>query len=213
VNPFTGEGKKSVALEIARDLGNAPDVVICPVGDGCIVGGLYKGFGDLLDLGLIDHLPRLYGVQAEGASPIVKAFESGIDITPLSHVTTIADSICVGHPRDGAKALRATRQSHGAMLAVSDEEIFTAQRVLASKAGIFAEPAAAAPMAGLVKLREKRLIGEHESVVILVTGHGLKDIDTALRNVPRNDEITKPDLESVAKRVQHLIQVKAQRSG
>jgi threonine synthase len=196
VNPFTGEGKKTVALEIARDLAMSPDVVICPVGDGCIIGGIYKAFSDLLGLELIDHLPRLYGVQFEGSN-LVKAFETNIEIEPLTNVKTIADSIAVGYPRDGMKALRAVRNTGGAMIAVSDESILEAQRILASKAGIFAEPAASASYAGLINLLEKGLIKKDETTVILITGHGLKDIDVVLKNIKLDMEPIEPTLETI----------------
>lgn len=205
VNPFTGEGKKTVALEIARDMGRAPDAVICPVGDGCIIGGVHKGFRDLLGLGLIDHIPRLYGVQAEGACPVVKAYQSGSDIRVMSTVTTIADSIAVGHPRDGVKALRAVRETSGAMIAVSDREILEAQKVLAAKAGVFAEPAASASLAGLLKLVAGRMIGKRENVVILITGHGLKDIDTAIGNVAFDSEVIKPHIDSVERKIARFL--------
>ncbi len=202
VNPFTGEGKKSASLEIAVDLGGAPDAVVCPVGDGCIIGGLYKGFADLHGLGLIEHIPRLFGVQAEGASPVVRAFESGSDIIPQKSAKTAADSISVGYPRDGVKALRAVKESGGAMIAVSDGEILEAQKTLASKAGIFAEPAASAGMAGLMSLLEKGLIGRDEKIVLVLTGHGLKDIDTALGQMAMDEKAVSPDIESIAKIVE-----------
>jgi threonine synthase len=204
VNPFTGEGKKSAALEIACVLGYAPDAVVIPVGDGCIIGGIYKGFSDLLGLGLINKIPRLYGVQAVGASTIVEAFSRGGEIIPMGSTNTIADSIAVGCPRDGVKALRAARTSSGAMLAVDDSEILDAQRVLASKAGIFSEPAASASFAGLLKAREKKLIAADEKVVLLLTGHGLKDTATAAKNIECNIEIINPDIDSVKKKVSEL---------
>ena len=204
VNPFTGEGKKSAAIEIAVKLGRAPDVVVCPVGDGCIIGGLYKGFADLLGLGLIEKLPRLYGVQAEGAAPLVKVFERGGDIEPVDKTDTIADSIAVGCPRDGVKALRAVRATGGAMVAVSDTEILTAQRTLASKAGVFSEPAASAAYAGLLRLIENDSIQRGETTVVLLTGHGLKDIETVRKNVSTDIEITSPDIDSVIKRAKQL---------
>lgn len=204
VNPFTGEGKKSVALEIVRDLGEIPDAVICPVGDGCIIGGVHKAFVDLRGLGLTTRLPRLYGVQAEGASPLVKAFETNSELEPLKDVSTVADSISVGTPRDGTKALRAVRDSGGAMVAVSDEEILDAQKKMATLGGMFAEPAASAPLAGLGRLIERNLVGRRESVVLLMTGHGLKDTQTALRNVTIEEELVEPDIDSVARKLGDL---------
>jgi threonine synthase len=200
VNPFTGEGKKSAALEIACDLGFAPDAVIIPVGDGCIMGGIHKGFSDLYDLELISKIPRLYGVQAAGAAPVVEAYNRGGEIIPLEKTDTIADSIAVGYPRDGVKALRAARNSKGGMVTVSDTEILEAQRILASKAGIFAEPAAAAGLAGLKKLTSSGKINRADTIVLLLTGHGLKDIATASKNINCDMEIINPDMDSVKRK-------------
>jgi threonine synthase len=205
VNPFTGEGKKSAAIEIAVALGEAPDVVVCPVGDGCIIGGLHKGFSDLLGLGLIRKMPRLYGIQAAGAAPLVKAFENGGDVKPYEITHTVADSISVGCPRDGVKALRAVRNTYGAMVAVSDREILAAQRTLASAAGVFAEPAASAAYAGLLRLIENDSIQREETAVVVLTGHGLKDIETARNNIITDIEITRPDIDSVTRRAAKLI--------
>jgi threonine synthase len=204
VNPFTGEGKKTAALEIARESDKMPDAVVCPVGDGCILGGLYKGFYDIHKLGLIDRIPRLFGVQAEGASPVVKAFQQNSKISSLPEVNTIADSISVGRPRDGAKALRAVNKSNGAMIAVTDNEILSAQKVLASEAGVFVEPAAAASCAGLIKLKNENYLNSGESIVLLLTGHGLKDIDTAMKNINSEIEILKPDLNVISERVEQM---------
>jgi threonine synthase len=178
--------------------------VIIPVGDGCIIGGIYKGFSYLLGLGLISKIPRLYGIQAIGASPIVKAFNSDGEIKPMESTNTIADSIAVGCPRDGVKALRAARTSGGAMLAVEDSEILQAQRILASKAGIFSEPAASASFAGLLKAIDKKMIRANETVVLLLTGNGLKDTATAAKNIESNIEIINPDIDSVKKKVSEL---------
>ncbi len=204
INPFAGEGKKSAAIEIAVSLGRAPDSVVCPVGDGCIIGGLYKGFADLLGLGLIEKMPRLYGVQAEGAAPLVRAFENGGDVVPLEITNTIADSIAVGCPRDSVKAIRAVINTRGAMISVSDRKILAAQKTLAATAGIFAEPAASAAYAGLLRLIENDSIPRSETTVALLTGHGLKDIETARKNVTADIEVTKPDMHSVIERIRQL---------
>ena len=205
VNPYTGEGKKTAALEIACVLQKAPDAVICPVGDGCIISGLYKGFTDLKNLGLISQIPRLYGVQALGAAPLVKAYETNSEIKPLTNICTIADSISVGYPRDGVKALRAIRNSGGAMVAVSDDEILKAQKLLASKAGVFAEPAASAAIAGLLKLQVMKSITTDETIVTLLTGHGLKDIASVMNNTKMEVEILKPDMDSISARIRKII--------
>jgi threonine synthase len=187
VNPYLGEGKKTAALEICEQLGfDPPDRVFVSVGDGCIIGGLWKGFCDFKKLGLIDRLPRLYGIQAGGSAPLVRAFEKGEKTaTPLIEAKTCADSICVGQPRDHIKALRAVYESQGAMLAVEDDEILEAMRRLAREAGVFAEPAGATGFAGLCRLASQGEIGPGERVVVLVTGNGLKDVQTAISAVDR----------------------------
>jgi len=187
VNPYLGEGKKTAALEICEQLNfDPPDRVFVSVGDGCIIGGLWKGFCDFKRLGLIDRLPRLFGVQAAGSAPLVRAFEKGEKVAaPLQEARTCADSICVGQPRDHIKALRAVYESKGAMLAVEDDEIRGAMRFLARRAGIFAEPAGATGFAGLRRLVSTGEIDPRERVVVLVTGNGLKDVQTAISAVDR----------------------------
>ncbi len=199
-NPYLSEGKKTAALEICEQLRwRPPDAVFVSVGDGCVIGGLWKGFYDLLRVGLIDRIPRLVGVQAEGCQPIKWAWETG---QPVGTVVprTIADSIAVGHPRDAHKALRAVRESHGFMVAVSDEEILEAMGLLARETGIFGEPAGVAGFAGLRKALSDRKIGSGERVVAVVTGSGLKDVEAALRAASRPTEI-EPTLEAVAKQM------------
>lgn len=195
-NPYLSEGKKTAALEICEQLDwQAPDTVFVSVGDGCIIGGLWKGFHDLLELGFIDRMPRLVGVQAQGCQPVRRAWESGRAVEPVK-AETMADSIAVGQPRDALKALRAVRRSGGFMLAVSDEEILQAMRRLASKTGIFGEPAGVAGLAGLIQALSRGDIRSDERVVAVMTGHGLKDIEGALRAVRAPAEID-PALEAV----------------
>ena len=185
-NPFMTEGKKTAAYEICEQLGwQAPDVVFVPVGDGCILGGIHKGFRDLLALGWIDRLPRLMGVQAEGSASLAAAFEQGLtwdQIRPIE-AETVADSICASLPRDRIKALAAVRETHGRFLAVSDAEILGAIPTLAQKTGVFCEPAAAAAYAGLAKAVREGWVGPQERVVLLLTGSGLKDVASAMRTV------------------------------
>lgn len=185
-NPYMSEGKKTVAYEVCEQLGwDAPDAVLVPVGDGCIIGGVHKGFKDLLALGWIEKMPRIIGVQAEGSSPLVDAWEhdlEGWEMEPVE-ASSVADSIVAGLPRDRNKALRAARESGGAFLSVSDEEIVAAIPMLAQGVGIFAEPAAAAAYAGLVKAVEQELVSPDDRSVVLATGSGLKDIATAMKSV------------------------------
>lgn len=181
INPYLAEGKKTGALEICEQLNwNAPQVVFVPVGDGCIISGIWKGFKDFYNLGMIDSLPLLVGVQAEGSSPLVKAFQKGAREAIPENVQTIADSISVGLPRDQVKALRAVHQSGGKFISVSDTEIIAAQKKLPKETGIFVEPAAATAFAGLLKLHQEKKIDANDTVVVLLTGSGLKDISTFL---------------------------------
>lgn len=182
-NAFTAEGKKTAAFEIAEQLHwQVPDRVIVGVGDGNIIGGLWKGFCDLQQLGWIERIPKLTGVQAAGAAPLVAAVNGDGVIRPVDG-HTIADGINVGDPRDGTRALRAMRNTGGGAVAVSDEEIIAAIPRLARTTGVFAEPGGAAAFAGFIKLREGGVIQSDERVVLVITGSGLKDINTARRSV------------------------------
>lgn len=204
-NPFTLEGKKTAALEIWEQLGNyqfpnSPIAIFVSVGDGNIISGIHKGFKDLLALGWIEQVPRLFGVQAEGAAAVANAFRAGTEaITPVE-AQTIADSISVGLPRDGVRAVRAATQTGGAYLTVSDEEILAAIAALGG-VGIFAEPAGAAAYAGLVKAVEEGIIGEKDPVVVVNTGSGLKDVGAAMK-VVTVAPIIEPSLQAVKKFLQ-----------
>jgi len=185
-NPYMTEGKKTASFEICEQLGwQAPDVIFVSVGDGCIIGGLHKGLRDLLSLGWIGHMPRLIGVQAEGSSFMVQAWESGEDVLtkdPID-VATVADSISAGLPRDRIKAMAAVKETRGAYLSVSDDEILSSIPVLARGCGVFGEPAGVASYAGLVKAVDQGLVDKDERIVILNTGNGLKDIQSAMKSV------------------------------
>jgi threonine synthase len=182
INPYMSEGKKTAALEICEQLDwQVPDKMFVSVGDGCIIGGLWKGLRDLHALGFIERIPQLIGVQAEGSAPLVKAWEQGTEELRPIIPETIADSISVGIPRDGIKALRAVCNTDGLYVAVSDEEILEAMRVLGREAAVFAEPAGATGFAGLLKLLREGRIDPHQRIVVLVTGNGLKDTETAIK--------------------------------
>jgi threonine synthase len=188
-NPYMSEGKKTAAFEIAEQLDwEAPDVVVVSVGDGCIIGGLHKGFRDLLSLGWIERIPRLVGVQAEGSAFLAEAWERGEDVVskPRIDAHTVADSISAGLPRDRIKAMRAVVESGGVFVRVDDEAILASIPVLARSCGVFAEPAAAAAHAGLVAAVSNGSIDPGERVVLLSTGTGLKDVPAALRAVERS---------------------------
>lgn len=180
VNPYLIEGKKTVSLEIAEQLGyNIPDYVAISVGDGCTIAGVWKGFKDLYEIGFIDKLPKLISVQAEGCNPINRTIESNKSLEAMEE-NTIADSIAVGVPRNPDKAIRAVKESKGITVNVSDEEILSAMRVLGRTAGVFAEPAGAAGTAGLIKAVKMSRIPTDASVVSVVTGNGLKDVANAI---------------------------------
>jgi threonine synthase len=181
INPYLSEGKKTVSFEIAEQLGfTVPDYVAVSVGDGCTIAGVWKGFKDLYAIGFIDRLPRLVSVQAAGCCPVNLAFEKGSPLAPMEE-NTIADSIAVGVPRNGEKALRAIRESGGIAVNVSDKEILEAMGLLGSAAGVFGEPAGAAATAGLKKAVEGGLIPAEALTVSIVTGNGLKDSAGAQR--------------------------------
>lgn len=179
INSYLVEGKKTAGLEIAEQLReNIPDWVVVSVGDGCTIGGIGKGLQEMKWLGFVDRVPRLLGVQAEGAKPIFDAFYSGKDLIP-SVTNTIADSIAVGTPRNWRRAIQQVRLSHGKMITVSDEEILEAMRVTARLGGVFGEPAGVTGSAGLHKAIHKGIVNPNESALVLITGNGLKDIQSA----------------------------------
>ena len=211
-NPFTAEGKKTAAFEIwewwvaehrewhaqgdPRDR-HPPLTVFVPVGDGNIISGIYKGFKDLLELGWINRLPRLIGVQAEGSAAIANAFHAGTErITPVS-ASTLADSISVDQPRDGVRAIRAAHKTGGTYITVSDAEILAAIAAL-GPLGIFAEPAGATAYAGLVKAVKQAIVSSEDPILVLNTGFGLKDIRAAMQAVSAAPVI-EPTLEAIRK--------------
>lgn len=199
INPYVGEGKKTAAYEIVEALDwNAPDVLVTSVGDGSIIGGQYKGFYDMLQLGWIERLPRLIGVQAKGSAAMYAAWREGVDPVDMEPIEaeTVADSISAGLPRDRVKAMRAVRESGGAYIDVSDEEILAAIPQLAQLTGVFAEPAASASLAGLRKAIEEGLVKPDERVVLLATGNGLKDIASARKSVGAGVTV-EPSLDAV----------------
>jgi len=199
VNPFTTEGKKTVSLEIAEQLEwDVPDVVAVSVGDGSIISGTYKGFWDLHQLGWIDKIPRIIGVQAEGSSVLAQAWKNGIEAVDIvrTEAVTIADSISSELPRDRAKALRAVRATDGAYVTVSDDEILTALPQFAQLSGVFAEPAAVATYAGVQRAVESGVINSEESVCLLMTGNGLKDVRRAQESVAQGIRV-QPNMDAV----------------
>ena len=181
INPYLMEGKKTVSLEIAEQLGwRSPDYVALSVGDGCTIAGVWKGFKDLFAAGFIDRLPRLISVQAENTCPINRAVETGEAWKPMEE-NTLADSISVGVPRNPDKAIAAIRESNGLTVEVSDDEILAAMRYLGRTCGVFGEPAGVTGTAGLIKLAKLGLLPADAEIVSIVTGNGLKDTANAVK--------------------------------
>jgi threonine synthase len=199
-HPLTIEGKKTAALEIWAQLGfQPPDAVVVPCGDGVIIGGVYKGFRDLREAGLIEQLPRLVCVQAESSSAISQYVATG-KFRAAEAPGTIADSISVSVPSNAHMARRAVCESNGFCVTVSDSEILEAQALLARTTGIYAEPAAAATVAALPECRGR--LAADPMVVLLVTGHGLKDVDASLGRIALPEPI-EPTLRAAVARIGH----------
>jgi len=188
VDPYILEGEKTIVFEVCEQLGwRTPSRIIAPVGTGGLFSMLWKGLRELSETGLIeDGEPRLTSVQAEGCDPIVTAFEGHYEkVKPASHVDTLAVDLKVPSPPLGEMVLEALRGSHGSAVAVSDEEILEATRLLAKTEGVFAEPAAASTVAALRKMVEERTMDPWEEVVCVITGAGLKDPSATLRLLDR----------------------------
>lgn len=201
LNPMVVEGNKTAALEIWEELhGDLPDFALVAVGDGSVVAGICKGFQELVEIGLGERVPRVYGVQAEGATAVAHAFSRYVEGQPIlpaeEKAETVADSIRVGKPRDVVRAVRYVAETEGGFAAATDEEIVAGAKELARRVGVFAEPSGAAPYAGLVRLLQEGVIPEGARVVLLVTGSGLKDPEGALRGLPE-PMIIPPNLEAV----------------
>jgi threonine synthase len=182
VNPFRLEGQKSIGFEVVDDLGwKSPDRIILPVGNAGNISAIWKGISEFYDAGYIEDLPMMTGIQAEGAAPIVNAVKKGKNsIEPVVNPETVATAIRIGAPVSAQKALRAIYDSNGIAETVTDNEILSAQKLLARTEGIGVEPASAASIAGLIKLVETGEVDKGEQVVCIVTGHLLKDPDTAI---------------------------------
>jgi len=191
INPYRLEGQKSLAYEICDQMNkNPPDRVVLPVGNAGNISAIWKGFTEFHKLGLIDKLPKMTGIQAEGAAPIARAIKNGKDeIVPIDKPETIATAIRIGAPVSWKKAIRAIRESGGTAETVTDKEILGAQKMLARSEGLFVEPASASSIAGLKKLFEAGKIDEDEVMVCVTTGHGLKDPDVAIKISEKPSEV------------------------
>jgi threonine synthase len=192
---FRREGQKSIAYEIIEQLGwRAPDVLVCPVGFGTNLAGIYKGFVEFKRLGFIDALPKIIGVQAQGCAPIARAFEAGKrKYTPIEKPDTIAGAVAVGDPKDAPFIMDAVFETGGCVLSYSDDAILAAQTTLSARESVFVEPASALPLASLEDLAtnknlSKKLFGSNnfgnKIIVLIATGNGLKDPRALLKRVP-----------------------------
>ncbi|KAL0246180.1 hypothetical protein GEMRC1_007394 [Eukaryota sp. GEM-RC1] len=192
-NPYTVEGKKTVSFEIAEQLGGGlgsgvfavPDWVCVSVGDGNIITGVHKGFKDLHKFGLIDRIPKLLAVNAMGSKFVYECIANDEDPATKKavKVDTIADSVAAGVPADKVRAVRAVKETGGACVVVEEQDILVAIKDMASSTGVFAEPAAALAFAGLKYAIRDGTIGASDSVVVLSTGNGLKDVASAMKAV------------------------------
>lgn len=196
INPFQIEGKRTVGHELAEQTRDSiPDWVVFSMGDGCTIAGCWKGLREFAELGYVDDTPKMLGVQPEGASAIHDAFHGHDKIDEVAD--TLADAVAVGRPRNTLKACRALEESGGTALTVTDDDILAAETLLGRTEGIYAEPAGAAPIAGIRRAHERGIIGSDESVVAVVTGNGLKDTAGAKRAVGDVTRI-EPTLDDVA---------------
>jgi threonine synthase len=198
INPFQVEGKRTVGHELAEQTrGDVPDWLVFSMGDGCTIYGGWKGFREFRDLGFVDEAPKMLGVQAEGARAIHDAYHEHDSTDDVAN--TLADSIAVGRPRNTLKAVKALNESGGTSVVVSDDEILRGEKTLGSTEGIYAEPAGAAPIAGIRKALSEGIIDEDESVLAVVTGYGLKDAKSAVEASGSATEI-EPELDEVKQR-------------
>ena len=194
-NPYMAEGKKTVTFELFAQLNkqravDAPPIthLFVSVGDGCIISGVYKGVRDMVATGFLPAewaMPKIVGVQAVGSAYLHDAWVNGEDVLtkPAIAANTVADSISAGLPRDRIKAMTAVRQTNGAFITVTDEQILAAIPALAQGSGIFAEPAAAATYAGFMKAAQTGLVSSEDRVALILTGNGLKDVNSAMKSV------------------------------
>ncbi len=178
INPHRLEGQKTGAFEICDGLGRQPDYHAIPIGNAGNITAYWRGYNDYFKAGRIDRLPRMLGFQAAGAAPLVKGHS-------IRKPQTIATAIRIGHPANWEGAIAAKKASNGLIGAVTDREILEAYRFLAEKEGIFVEPASAASVAGVIKLAKRGCFQRGSTIVCVLTGHGLKDPDLAIKTTPQ----------------------------
>lgn len=187
VNPYRIEGQKTAAFEVCDQLGAAPDVLAIPVGNAGNISAYWKGFKEYHAAGHTDRLPKMVGFEAEGAMAIVKG-------EPIPNPETLATAIRIGNPASWKTAVEAAEQSGGQINYVTDDQIIEAYQLLASREGVFAEPASAASVAGVLKLHREGYFTGGESVVCVLTGHGLKDPNIAIQTAAK-EPLVVPDTE------------------
>jgi len=201
-NPYQVEGPKTILYEIVEQLGwKPPDFIFVPTGSGCLITGLWKACMDLKKIGLINEYPRLVLVQPTGNMPLVDALKRGLsfsEIRPTPYPRSVASGLLDPYPWDGDLALDGVRKTGGVGVAVSDEEIMDAVKMLAGFEGIFAEPSGAAGLAALVKLLNEGIVSSSDESVVLVTGSGLKEPEKVMRLYPETPLI-EPNLDEVLK--------------
>tara|TARA_B100002003_G_scaffold49618_1_gene44738 strand:- start:321 stop:1079 length:759 start_codon:yes stop_codon:yes gene_type:complete len=190
INPYRIQGQKTASFEVCDTLGEAPDMHFLPVGNAGNITAYWMGYKEYREGGNSSKLPRMMGWQAEGAAPIVRG-------APVERPETVATAIRIGNPASWEHAVNAANESSGAIDMVSDEEILDAHRMLARTAGIFVEPASAAGIAGIVKCHSRGGIPNGSTVVVTVTGHGLKDPGVAVENSLAESTVVDADLDSV----------------
>jgi threonine synthase len=197
--PYYSEGSKTVAFEIAEQLGwELPDRVVVPIASGSLITKIARGFEEWLEVGLVEgELPKFNGAQAEGCSPVAQAYEAGRDFCAPVKPQTIAKSLAIGNPADGPYALDLARRTDGGIDAVTDDEIRAGIKLLAETTGIFTETAGGVTTATLAKLAARGEIGRDERVVVVITGEGLKTLDAVRGSFETID--VDPTTESFAK--------------
>jgi threonine synthase len=190
INPFRIQGQKTGAFEVCDSLGDAPDMHFLPVGNAGNITSYWMGYREYRDQGTSERLPIMMGWQAEGAAPIVEG-------RVVERPETIATAIRIGNPASWKMAVKASEESSGHIGTVSDDEILDAHRMLARTEGLFVEPASAAGIAGIVKSKARGEIPDGSTVVVTVTGHGLKDPATAIENSNTKSLVVESDIQSV----------------
>lgn len=210
INPYRIEGQKTAAFEVIEQLGQAPDYLAIPVGNAGNITAYWKGFREYYEHGRSNSLPKMIGFEAEGAAAIVKG-------EPIREPETVATAIRIGNPASWDGAVQAAEQSQGFIDQVTDDEIIVAYKLLAAEEGVFVEPASAASLAGVMKKRQQGYFKGGESVVCVLTGHGLKDPNTAIERVEL-EPLVVPDneaavVDAIAKLTEQAAAVRDDRGG